>query len=66
MTKILKAEKEDNDQVDGRPAKLDEEANKTKSSKDEENQRFWDKKSKMAKFDMDKKLLKKKKYRMKY
>ena len=57
MEKIEKAEKEDN-------AK---EAAKESAQQDKDTERHWEKKSKMAKFDMDKKMLmKKKKYRMKY
>ena len=57
MEKIEKAEKEDNSK----------EAAKESVQQDKDTERHWEKKSKMAKFDMDKKMLmKKKKYRMKY
>ena len=57
MENIEKAEKEDN-------AK---EAAIESTEQDKATEKHWEKKSKMAKFDMDKKMLmKKKKYRMKY
>ena len=53
MEKIEKAENEDNA--------------KESAQQDKATESHWEKKSKMAKFDMDKKMLmKKKKYRMKY
>ena len=57
MEKIEKVEKED----DAKEAAIES------SEQDKAAEKHWEKKSKMAKFDMDKKMLmKKKKYRMKY
>ena len=57
MEKIEKAEKED----------IAKEAAIQSAEQDKATEKHWEKKSKMAKFDMDKKMLmKKKKYRMKY
>ena len=67
MDKIEKAEKEDKDRADSEILNTKEEVKKEPITEGKENKGFWDKKSAMTKFDMDKKLLiKKKKYRMKY
>ena len=57
MEKIEKAEKED----------IAKGTAIQSAEQDKATEKHWEKKSKMAKFDMDKKMLmKKKKYRMKY
>ena len=67
MEKIDKAEKEDKDRADDKTLKNNDGEKKPEIQGEKDNLSFWEKKSKMAKFDMDKKMLmKKKKYRMKY
>ena len=67
MEKIDKAEHEDKARADDKILKPNEDGKKPEIQEGKDNLSFWEKKSKMAKFDMDKKMLmKKKKYRMKY
>jgi len=67
MEKIDKAEKKDKARVDSKILKPNEDGKKQAIQEEKDNASFWEKKSKMAKLDMNKKMLmKKKKYRMKY
>ena len=67
MEKIDKAEKKDKARVDSKILKQNEDGKKQAIQEEKDNASFWEKKSKMAKLDMNKKMLmKKKKYRMKY
>ena len=67
MEKIDKAEQEDKARADDKILKQNEDGKKPEIQEGKDNLSFWEKKSKMAKLDMDKKMLmKKKKYRMKY
>ena len=62
-----KAEEEDNARINASLEKEKESGNKPTNQEKKDNLSFWEKKSKMAKLDMDKKMMmKKKKYRMKY
>jgi hypothetical protein len=67
MEKIDKAEHEDKARADDKIANPNEDGKKPENQDGKDNLSFWEKKSKMAKLDMNKKMLmKKKKYRMKY
>ena len=67
MEKIDKAEEEDKAREDSKTVKPVENSKKQALQEEKDNARYWEKKSKMAKLDMNKKMLmKKKKYRMKY
>ena len=67
MEKIDKAEKEDKARAEDKILTPNEDGKKPETPRGKDDLSFWEKKSKMAKFDMDKKMLmKKKKYRMKY
>ena len=61
MEKIDKAEKEDKDRTDDKTLKNNDGEKKPENQGEKDNLSFWEKKSKMAKFDMDKKMLMKKK-----
>ena len=67
MEKIDKGEHEDKARADDKIPTQNEDGKKPEIQEGKDNLSFWEKKSKMAKLDMDKKMLmKKKKYRMKY
>ena len=67
MEKMDKAEEEDKARINASLEKEKENGNKPANQEKKDNLSFWEKKSKMAKLDMDKKMMmKKKKYRMKY
>jgi len=67
MEKMDKAEEEDKARINASLEKEKENGNKQANQEKKDNLSFWEKKSKMAKLDMDKKMMmKKKKYRMKY
>ena len=67
MEKMDKAEEEDKARINASLEKEKENGNKSENQEKKDNLSFWEKKSKMAKLDMDKKMMmKKKKYRMKY
>ena len=62
-----KAEDEDKARINASLEKEKDNGDKQANQEKKDNLSFWEKKSKMAKLDMDKKMLmKKKKYRMKY
>ena len=64
MEKMDKAEEEDKARIN---EKLKEDEEKPTTQQEKDTLSFWEKKSKMAKLDMNKKMMmKKKKYRMKY
>merc|ERR1711963_802400 len=64
MEKLDRAEEEDKARIN---EKLKEDEEKPTTQQDKDSLSFWEKKSKMAKLDMNKKMMmKKKKYRMKY
>ena len=67
MEKLDKAEEEDKARINSSLEKVKEDGEKPSTQAEKDTLSFWEKKSKMAKLDMDKKMMmKKKKYRMKY
>ena len=67
MEKLDKAEEEDKARINSSLEKVKEDREKPATQEEKDTLSFWEKKSKMAKLDMDKKMMmKKKKYRMKY
>ena len=67
MEKLDKAEEEDKSRINASHEKVKEDGEKPATQEEKDTLSFWEKKSKMAKLDMDKKMMmKKKKYRMKY
>merc|ERR1719270_2496646 len=67
MEKMDKAEEEDKARINASLDKEKENGYKPANQEKKTDISFWEKKSKMAKLDMDKKMMmKKKKYRMKY
>ena len=62
-----KAEEEDKARINASLEKVKKDGEKPATQEEKDTLSFWEKKSKMAKLDMDKKMMmKKKKYRMKY